>query len=442
MKHITPQAAREAAIAVSAPFVLAKPSAADVARFGRKDTEADVKTLTTEFKGLRTDLEKRDADIKTWTEKAADEIKAAGKISEETKAALEKQATQGTELAARMGEVEQLIAKLKADYAGGPQKTQTVGERFVSDEKVKAFMESGIASKGRVSMNVKAITSATSGDGGAGDLIIPQRVPGIITPATRLMTIRDLLAQGRTSSNAIDYVQETGFTNAAAPVAEGAQKPESTLEFTLHSAPVRTIAHWVQASTQVLADVPQLQSYIDTRLRYGLELVEEDQILAGDGTGQNLHGLIPQATAFDQSRKRVGDTRIDIVRRAMTQVRIAEYRADAIVLHPSDWEEIELTKTDQGAYIWANPRGLLGPTLWGLPVVDTTAVDEGEFLVGAFRLAAEVWDRQDATVDISTEDRDNFIKNMVTIRAEERLALTVFRPEALIFGDFDEVVSS
>ncbi len=303
-------------------------------------------------------------------------------------------------------------------------------------------MKDGIASKGRVQVNLKAITSLSTGDGGAGDLIIPQRVPGIIRQPDRAMTIRDLLSVGRTSSNAIEFVQETGFTNNAAPVAEGAQKPESSIDFQLQTSPVRTIAHWIQASKQVLADVPMLQSYIDTRLRFGLELVEEEQILAGDGTGQNLLGLIPQATPFDEARRKVGDTRIDIVRRAMTQVRLAEYRADAIVLHPSDWEEIELTKDGEDRYIWANPRGLLGPTLWGLPVVDTTAVEEGEFLVGAFRLSSQIWDREDATVDISTEDRDNFIKNMVTIRAEERLALTVYRPEALVYGDFDDVVSS
>ena len=176
-------------------------------------------------------------------------------------------------------------------------------------------------------------------------------------------------------------------------------------------------------------------------MRFGLALVEEAQILAGDGTGQNLLGLIPQSTPFDVSRAKTGDTRIDIVRRAMTQVRLAEYRADAILLHPSDWEEIELTKTDEGSYVWANPRGLLGPTLWGLPVIDTTAVEEGEFLVGNFQMAAMLWDREDAVVDISTEDRDNFIKNMVTIRAEQRLGLEVSRPEALIYGDFDEVVT-
>ncbi len=425
----------------AAGIALLAASASDVARYGRKDVdEADPKVIATEFKGLRADLKKRDDDIKAWTEKAAEEIKNAGQISAETKAALTEQAKQAEGIAARVVELEQMLATLK--QAPAVQARASLGAQFTDDAKVKEFLANGISAKGRAQVNVKSITSLTSGDGGAGDLIVPQRVPSIFRQPDRAMTIRDLLSVGRTTSNSIEFVQETGFTNSAAPVAEGAQKPESSLEFTLQTSPVRTIAHWIQASTQVLADVPALQSYIDTRLRFGLEIVEEEQILAGDGTGQNLLGLIPQATPFDEARRRVGDTRIDIIRRAMTQVRLAEYRPDAIVLHPSDWEEIELTKTTEGAYVWANPRGLLGPTLWGLPVIDTTAVEEGEFLVGNFRMSAQIWDRQDATVDISTEDRDNFIKNMVTIRAEERLALTCYRPEALIFGDFDEVVSS
>lgn len=433
---------RSSALKAVSAAALIQATAGDVARYGRKDETADIATLAKEFTGLKTDLKKRDDTIKEWTEKAAAEIKAAGAISEETKAALAKQAEEATALASRLQEMEQLVAGLKASNDNRTQTRDSLGKQFTDDAKVKAFLEGGTAAKGRVQFQAKAITSITSGDGNAGELIVPQRDPTIYRSPDRLMTIRDLLSIGRTTSNSIEFVQETGYTNNAAPVAEGAQKPESTLTFTLQASPVRTIAHWIQASVQVLADVPQLQSYIDTRLRFGLEIEEEDQILAGDGTGQNLLGLIPQATPFDAARRKVGDTRIDIVRRAMTQVRIAEYRADAIVMHPSDWEEIELTKSTTGEYVWANPRGLLGPTLWGLPVVDTTAVEEGEFLVGNFRMAAQIWDRQTATVDVSTEDRDNFIKNMVTIRAEQREALCVYRPEALIYGDFDEIVSS
>ena len=432
-----PRFAGSAALATAGAFALAQPSPSDVALYGRKDEDLDPKVMVKEFRGLKEDLKKQHDEVRSWTEKAAASIKENGEVTAEVKAGLEKAAQRGEELATKFGELEQLVAKLQAN--DNPRQGQrSIGREVVENEKFQDWLKTG-GEKSRIRVGVKAITSLTSGDGAAGDLIVPQRQPGIIRQPDRQMTIRDLLTVGRTTSNSIEYVQETGYTNAAAPVAEGALKPESSLEFTLQSTPVRTIAHWIQASKQILQDVPALQSYIDTRMRFGLQIVEEDQILSGDGTGQNLLGLIPQATPYDTARTRAGDTRIDIVRRAMTQVRLAEYRADAIVLHPSDWEEIELTKTDDGAYVWANPRGLLGPTLWGLPVIDTTAVEEGEFLVGNFQMAAMLWDREDAVVDISTEDRDNFIRNMVTIRAEERLALEVSRPEALIYGDFEEV---
>lgn len=422
---------------VAAPAII-RASGSDVARYGKKDDDdLDPKALVKEFRGLKTDLQSQHAEVQKWTQEAAKSIKDTGEIAQGVKDGLAEAAKKGEALAAKFGELEQLVAKLQTQGAG-PTREKSTGEIVVGNDKFQEMAKSG---GGKVRVGVKAITSLTSGAGAAGDLIVPQRNAGIIRQPDRLMTIRNLLTVGRTTSNSIEYVQETGFTNAAAPVAEGGTKPESSLEFTLQTTPVRTIAHWIQASKQILQDVPALQSYIDTRLRFGLELVEEDQILSGDGTGQNLLGLIPQSTPFDVTRVKPTDTRIDIVRRAMTQVRIAEYRADAIVMHPSDWEEIELTKTDDGSYVWANPRGLLGPTLWGLPVIDTTAVEEGEFLVGNFQMAAMIWDREEAVVDVSTEDRDNFIKNMVTIRAEERLALEVSRPEALIYGDFEDVVS-
>lgn len=426
--------------ALAGAFALAQPSASDVARYGRKDEDdLDPKVLVKEFRGLKDDLKKQHGEVQEWTKKAAESIKETGEIAAEVKTGLEAAAKKGEELATKFAELEQLVAKLQANDNPAPR-FRSIGKEVTEDERFQTWLKDG-GDKSRVRIGVKAITSLTSGDGAAGDLIVPQRNPGIIRQPDRAMTIRNLLTVGRTTSNSIEFVQETGFTNSAAPVAEGALKPESSLEFNLQTTPVRTIAHWIQASKQILQDVPALQSYIDTRMRFGLEIEEENQILSGDGTGQNLLGLIPQSTPYDTGRTRPGDTRIDIVRRAMTQVRLAEYRADAIVLHPSDWEEIELTKTNDGAYIWANPRGLLGPTLWGLPVIDTTAVEEGEFLVGNFQMAAMLWDREDAVVDISTEDRDNFVKNMVTIRAEERVALEVSRPEALIYGDFDEVLT-
>jgi HK97 family phage major capsid protein len=201
---------------------------------------------------------------------------------------------------------------------------------------------------------------------------------------------------------------------------------------------VKTLAHWLKASKQILADVPMLSSYIDTRLTYGLKYVEETQLLSGDGTGENLLGLIPQATAFDNALRAAGDNKIDTLRKAILQVRIAEYRASGIVLNPIDWADIELTKSTTGEYVWVNVGTGASPQLWRLPVVDTNAVPAGNFLVGAFNMAAQVFDREDANVQVSTEDGDNFVKNMVTIRAEERLALVVYRPESFVYGPFTQ----
>ncbi len=383
----------------------------------------------------------REERMKGLIDKAQKEIDANGSAATELKNLMSKQAEEGIAAASRMAALEQVVATIK-NAQPGTQKRTTAGNRFSNDAKVKAALAEGVNFKGRVRAMVNTITELTSGDGGAGDLIVPQRLQGIITPPNRRLRIRDLLLKGRTSSSSIEYAKETSFTNAAAPVAETALKPQSSLAFELATAPVRTLAHWIRASKQVLDDVPQLETYIDTRLRYGLALVEEGQLLAGDGTGQNILGLIPQATPFDVARLRVGDTRIDVIRRAMTQLRLTEYFASAVVLHPNDWEEIELTKDTTEDYIWANPRSLNGPTIWGLPVLDSTSLSPGEFLVGAFDQAAQLWDREDANVEISTEDGDNFTHNLVTIRAEERLALTVYRDEAFIYGDFDEEVSS
>jgi HK97 family phage major capsid protein len=403
-------------------------------------------TATAEIRNLigevRQSITERDAVLKAQIEKAENDVRQFGAISAETKAKLTEQVEAAAAMQGRLQNIEQALAALKTEP--DKAKRQTLGELVLNDAGLKTWL-AGSTANSKASIKIdrfkNAITERGSGEGAAGEIIIPQRIAGWVTPPNRILTIRDLLPQGRTTSNAVDFVQETGFTNNAAPVAEGAQKPESSLEFTLRTAPVRTIAHWLQASKQVLEDIPQLESYINTRLTYGLKLVEEEQLLAGDGTGQNLLGLIPQATPYDRSRSKVGDTRIDIVRRAMTQLRLSQYQPDAVVLHPTDWEDIELQKNTQGTYIWANPRGLLGPTLWGLPVVESTSLAPGEFLVGAFKIAAQIWDRDDVQVDISTEDRDNFIKNMVTIRVEERLALVVYRPESFIFGDFENDVS-
>jgi HK97 family phage major capsid protein len=401
--------------------------------YGRKNASQTADDQA-EFKAVMEALGQRDAEIKAFAEKATAEIKDHGKILGDTKAALDALVKDGTALQARLLDVEQKLARRGG--ANDNPNVKTIGVQLTESEEFQSVKARG-GGTARISVKaVTSVTSATTGTGGVGEAIRPDRLPYIVTPGLRTFTIRDLLMPGRTASNAIEYVKETGYQNTAAPVAELAQKPQSDLAFDLVTTPVRTIAHWFHASKQVLDDIPLLQSYIDGRARYGLALVEEAQILAGDGTGQNLLGLIPQATAFDYATyAKASDTKIDRVRRAILQVRVALYRATAVVMNPIDWADIETVKDSNGNYVVGDPRGAVEKRLWGLPVVDSDAIAAGKFLVGAFNMAAQIFDREDANVQVSTEDRDNFIKNAVTIRAEERLALAVTRPESFIFGN-------
>lgn len=381
-------------------------------------------------------LDQRDQEIKAFAEKANKEIKEHGTILADTKTVLDGLVKDGLGLQDRLQDIEQKMARRFA--ANDPTDTKSVGEELSDSEDFKALQTRGrgIARIGRKA--VTNITSATTGTGGVGVGIQPTRVPGIVADPERQFVIRDLIMPGRTGSNAVEFVQESGFQNMAAIQAtEGAAKAQSDISFALKTTNVVTIAHWFRASKQVLSDIPLLQSYINGRAIYGLKYKEEEQILAGNGVGGNMLGLIPQASAFNNALRKAGDTKIDTLRRAILQVRIAEYRASAIALNPVDWADIELTKDSTGSYIWVNVQEGGAQRLWKLPVVDSNAVPEGEFLVGAMNIAAQIFDREEAAVEVSTEDGDNFRTNMVTIRAEERLAMAVYREESFVHGEFD-----
>jgi HK97 family phage major capsid protein len=183
-----------------------------------------------------------------------------------------------------------------------------------------------------------------------------------------------------------------------------------------------------------------LVAEVDAEMRYGLGLVEEAQLLSGSGVGQNLLGIIPQATAYVAPITIATPTRIDMLRLGMLQAALALYPADGIVINEGDWAGIELTKTTEGSYLFSNPQGSVGQRLWGLPVVATPAMALDAFLVGNFAIGATVYDRMGVEVLISTENVDDFEKNLATMRAEERIALAVKRPASFIVGDFGLVV--
>lgn len=380
-------------------------------------------------------VDKAVESVKAVAEEALGKAKSGEALTEAVKAKADEALVEVNGLRAKMAEMEQRAAREGGEEAAA----KTLGEQFVSDDRVKSWLASE-QSSGKVDLRVKAtITSATTAAAGsAGAGVQTTRVPGILELPRRRMTVRDLLSQGRMDGNTLEYVRETGFTNSAAPVAEGALKPESDLRFDLVSTSAKVIAHWMKASRQILSDFSQLRSVIDERLLYGLAYVEEQQLLNGDGTGQNLNGIIPQATAYVAPITVADATEIDQIRLAMLQAELALFPSTGIVLNPADWGRIELTKDADGRYIIGNPQGTIAPTLWGLPVVTTPAIAVDKFLTGAFKMGAQVFDRWDARVEVGYVN-DDFIRNLVTILAEERLALAVYRPQSFIFGDFGNV---
>ncbi|MDX1127456.1 phage major capsid protein [Sinorhizobium medicae] len=376
--------------------------------------------------------------VKAIAEEALGKAKAGEELCTSIKEKADEALLKMNGLTEQVAELEQKMARNRGN-GDDPQKS--IGEQFTESESFKSFQDSKFSKSARgADLKVKATLTSLTTDaaGSVGDAIQNSRLPGILPLPQRRMTVRDLLTPGRMDGNTLEYVKETGFTNNAAPVAEGALKPSSDIKLDLVTTSAKVIAHWMKASKQVLDDISQLRSMIDQRLLYGLAYVEEAQLLNGDGTGQNLHGIIPQATAYAAPITLASPTSIDVMRLAMLQAALAEYPATGHVMNPIDWAWIETLKDSQGRYIIGNPQGSITPTLWGLPVVQTQAMTVDKFLTGAFRLGAQIFDRWDARIEAAYVD-DDFIKNLITILAEERLALAVYRPEAFIYGDFGRV---
>jgi HK97 family phage major capsid protein len=379
---------------------------------------------------ILTAMKSRDAELDVVLKKVEADLTEHKKVQEGTKDAVAKLTEKGAELHGRLHDLEQAVAKA----AEKPGRALSLGEQFVADPKLKDYASVAQSSvKSNYRWHTKNITSI---EGSAGAGIFSDRLPGVVEEPLRPLSIRALLDPGTTDSNLIEWVKELLFTNNADVVSEGALKPQSDITYELEQVPVRTIAHWFRASKQVLADFKQLATLINGRARWGLKIKEEDQILFGDGTGQNLLGLIPQATPYNTGLSRPGDTYIDTIRHAILQVRLAYYPASGVVMSPTDWHHLELTKDNENRYLIASPTSRTPPMIWGQPVVEADGMPLGDFLVGAFRMAATLFDREQASIMLSTEDQDNFVRNMVTILCEERLALAVSRPAAFVHGEF------
>jgi HK97 family phage major capsid protein len=391
---------------------------------------------------------------KKFIGRAEEEFKNLGASSTETKTALEA-------IKEKIGEIQQqadaIDLKLnEARFTGEGHQEKSVGEVFVESDEIKAQKSNGFLSlrgkDGRVRVAIpqlfsrkSVITTVGVGSGTTG-VQMPFRLPGVTGLPMQELRIRDLMTvRTMTTGNSFDFVKQNGRTSGASPQVEGTLKGESTYTWTSASDTVKTIAHFVNASRQALDDIPWMQGTINGELMYGLKLKEEGEILSGDGTGQHLNGLLHQATPYNTGANVSGDQRLDQLRHAKLQARLAglgTFAPDGFVLNPVDMEKIELIKTEEGGankglYIIGDPRqGPVVKLLWGLPVVESDSIASGTFLTGSFGVGAELIDRMEAMIEISWEHASNFTSNLATILCEERIGMAVRRAEAFIAGTF------
>lgn len=309
----------------------------------------------------------------------------------------------------------------------GREVVETMGDQ------IKALSETN---QGRVGLNVKATLTTGIASGGAID--VPTRDATVGLPQQRL-TVRNLLDVISISTGSVEYASQTTRPTAAGMVAEGLAKPESAIDWELKTTSSKVIAHWIKASRQILEDAPQLRDLIDSELRYGLALKEEEQLLSGDGTGANLLGMIPEATAYADPLSLASPNMIDMIGTAVLQSALADFPATGIVIHPADWWRMRLLKDSDGKYILGDPQAVIQPSLFGLPVVATKSMTVDKFLVGDFRSAGTLYDRWAPRVEVGYVN-DDFTRNLVTVLAEERVAFAVKQGEALTYGDFGNVV--
>lgn len=384
-----------------------------------------VKQVSANIEAMKEDSAKINAELKTMAEKNGKDAAEALKVANEL-------ATKIQGHSASLLEIEQ---KLTDSVIKGKTAVETLGQMVIKSDAYKQYAL-GTTSRMRVEANT-IIGQEGSPAENSPTLVAPDRLPGIIPGAFRLLRIADILPQGNTTSNAVEYTRELSFTNDAAETAEGAAKPESDITFELVTANIRTIAHWIKASNQVLSDAPMLASYIDTRMRYGVDYRFDSQLLNGNGSGQNISGILDSGnfTAFTPA---TGEQQLDAINRMIYLVYASDYAPTAILLNPADWGAMQRLKVGGSAtaqYVVGNPNGgAMSMTLWGLPVVVSNAVPSGQAVVGNFDIAYQVWNRQGTVVEMFAQDEDNVQKNLVTIRAERRATLATYRPASVRSG--------
>lgn len=413
------------------------------------DVQKALGQLTDVAKAAQTavaDMKKAHIELDGRVAKLQEEVKAGG-VDATTKAAFQ-------DATAKVSAVEKSVENLTLELTELAKKSSSMLAGGGQQKSLGALVGEAAVAKSYSGGNLHLLThegpmdlkaNVTSAAASAGALVQPHRA-GLVSGVELPFTVRDLFLAVSIASNAVEWARENVFTNNAGPQnGEGTVKAESGITYSLENSPVQTVAHWIPISRQVLADAPQLQGLIDGRMRYGLKLKEEQQLLLGAGTNGTLLGLMPQATAFSAAGMPAAGantphTRLDYLRWAFLQGSKAGYPSTFALLSLDDWAAIQLTKTNDGAYIFGSPTDGGEARIWGKKVVECYSQAAGDFLVGS-SFGATVYDREQVSVRVAEQHAGFFVQNMVALLVEERLGFTVERPASFVKGDFDVLMA-
>ena len=399
--------------------------------------------MTIEAKDLDGAIVAIETKLKEAVGKYETQVQESGKASAAARADVKALSEEFKTLIESSAVAQERIKELEQKAADGI-KGQTVeskswGQAFVESDSLKNYKSGGFT-KATIEVKNTIIGEAGSPANPVDTIVAAQRLPGIVPGAFRALNVLDFVPTGVTGSNQIEYTRELSFVNASAETKEGAAKPEHTLTFELIQDPVRTIAAFIRASKQVLDDAPMLQSYIDRRMRHGLQARLQSQILKGNGASPNIAGLSSSGrhTAFTPT---TGEIALDSINRAKYAIIAADYSPTVIIMNPADFGGIERVKSTSSSNDYAAGNGAalayinggMTPLLWGVPVVTSNDVASGKFYIMDSN-AIQLFMRQGVTVEIFEQDSDNVTKNLLTIRAEMRAALAVYTPLAVRFG--------
>lgn len=403
------------------------------------DLQQQIAKLSHDAKALHAQMA-ADATLRTSeNNEKLDRIIADGQAKREELTRLKKL----DELAAFTAEPEEKGLPLAGDEGYQPEaKRLSWGQQITETEEWKAAAKNGFRGHGMEPIEIKALYEGTAATGGAA--VFSDRRPGITDLVkTAPTTLLDIMNVSGTTSNSIDYIRTTGFTNAAAEVNEWSSgnfglKPESNMTFELVNSPVQTIAHWIAVSRNLMSDAPAAINIANTKLRAGLERRLEGQVIAGNGTAPNLRGIINTSGIQTRSgaagsaspRYTAGDTRLDTIRKAITDVQLGFGQANAIVLHPGDAEALELQKDDNNNYM--NVYDPVRQRVWRVQVVENMAMTLNRGLVGDFANGAILYIRENIVIRTAEQHADFFVRNAIVLLAEMRAALAVLDPEMFV----------